>query len=205
MINEWYPWLDSQKLAKINSYKAELLKFNDSINLISPNTIKGFDNVHLADCIAAATFVLERVSAEPLYDLGSGNGLPGIVMAILNPDRKIILVDRDIKKVEFMKHVINDLKLENASCLVKNLGQESIQFTSQAISRAMAPMGRMLKTIKDSITKGNKIFLMKTPKWESELATDHSHLEKNWSWSIVHEYSLPQDNQKRVIIEAVKS
>lgn len=205
MINEWFPWLDSNKLSKLTQFREILLKFNDSINLISPNTIKAVDNVHLADSILASTFILERLNDEPIYDLGSGNGFPGIVMGIINPDRKVILVDRDQKKIEFLKHVVSETKLTNVSCVVKNLGQDKGLMLNQAVSRAMAPMGRFLKTVREYYDKGGKCFLMKTPKWEAELATDYSHLEKMWTWKVAHEYSLPADDQKRVVLELIKN
>jgi 16S rRNA (guanine527-N7)-methyltransferase len=204
MINDWFPWLDSQKSEKIKQFKSILLKFNDSINLISPNTVKNIDVVHLADCIMAGSFVIERLGDKPTHDLGSGNGFPGIIFGILANEKKFVLVDRDIKKIEFLRHVVNELKLINVACEIKNIGQDQSVKIEQSISRAMAPMGRVLKSSKDCFDKGGKIYLMKTNKWESELATDHVHLEKIWQWRVVHEYSLPQDEGKRVIIEAVK-
>lgn len=204
MINDWFPWLDSQKSEKIKAFKTILLKFNDSINLISPNTVKSVDSVHFADCIMAGSFVIERLGDKTTYDLGSGNGFPGIVFGILANEKKFVLVDRDIKKIEFLKHIVNELKLSNVACDVKNIGQDSSFKIEQSVSRAMAPMGRVLKSSRDCFEKNGKIYLMKTPKWESELATDHVHLEKTWSWRVVHEYSLPQEDGKRVIIEATR-
>lgn len=204
MINDWFPWLDSQKSEKMKAFKAILLKFNDSINLISPNTVKNVDSIHFADCIMAGSYVIERLGDKPTYDLGSGNGFPGIVFGILNSEKKFALVDRDMKKIEFLKHVVNEVKLSNVECEIKNIGQDVSFKFEQAVTRAMAPMGRVLKSSKDCFDKDGKIYLMKTPKWESELATDHVHLGRIWSWRVVHEYSLPQDDGKRVIIEATK-
>lgn len=204
MINDWFPWLDSQKSERIKTFKTILLKFNDSINLISPNTVKNVDSVHFADCIMAGSFVIERLGEKATYDLGTGNGFPGIIFGILSSEKKFMLVDRDVKKIEFLKHVVNELKLGNIACEVKNIGQDNSLKCEQSVSRAMAPMGRVLKSSKNCFEKGGKIYLMKTPKWESELATDHVHLEKIWSWRVVHEYSLPQDDGKRVIIEATR-
>ncbi len=205
MINDWFPWLDSQKSEKIKQFKEHLLKFNDSINLISPNTVKNVDSVHIADSILAASFVVERLGDKVTYDLGSGNGFPGIVMGIVANEKKFVLVDRDSKKIEFLKHIVSDLKLSNITCEIKNIGQDKSLKIEQAVSRAMAPMGRVLKSSKDCFDKGGTIYLMKTPKWESELATDHVHLEKIWSWKVVHEYSLPQEESKRLIIQATRN
>lgn len=205
MINDWFPWLDSQKSEKIKQFREHLLKFNDSINLISPNTVKSVDSVHIADSILATSFVVERLGDKITYDLGSGNGFPGIIMGIVANEKKFVLVDRDAKKIEFLKHIVNDLKLSNITCEIKNLGQDKGIKIEQAVSRAMAPMGRVLKSSKDIFDKGGTIFLMKTPKWESELATDHVHLEKIWTWKVVHEYSLPQEDTKRLIIQATRN
>lgn len=204
MINEWFPFLGPHQLGKLKDYRDLLVKFNDSINLISPNSTKAVDNVHLADSIAASRFILGSLNSDPVYDLGSGNGLPGIVMGILAPEKKIVLIDRDLKKTEFLKHVVGALKLENVSCVAKNLGQDRDLVINQSISRAMAPLGRFASTMGSAFPVGGKCFLMKTPKWEAELAPDHGHLKKQWSWSVVFEYELPEDRQKRIILEIVK-
>ncbi|MDZ4661953.1 MAG: RsmG family class I SAM-dependent methyltransferase [Pseudomonadota bacterium] len=204
MINEWFEWLDSEKLGKINQFREILIKFNDSINLISPNTVKVIDNVHLADCILASKYILENLNSDTLFDLGSGNGMPGIVLAVLSLDRKIVLIDRDQKKLEFLKHVISELKLTNVSCATVNLGQDKSLAIGQSVTRAMAPLGRFLSSMKDQFISGGKCYLMKTPKWESELAPDHGYLLRTWSWRVVNEYVLPLDSQKRVIIELIR-
>ncbi|MEK7356088.1 MAG: RsmG family class I SAM-dependent methyltransferase, partial [Bdellovibrionota bacterium] len=109
-FKKWFPDLDSGALERVATYSQELLRFNKTINLISATTIKNADAVHFADCVSACLVVEKHmVTNAPLYDFGSGSGLPGLVFAILFPKHKVVLVDRDQRKLEFCKHVVGTL------------------------------------------------------------------------------------------------
>ena len=57
---------------------------------------------------------------ERLLDLGSGNGFPGVVFGILYSTVNVVLVDRDIRKAEYLKTVISELKLTNLRVEVRS-------------------------------------------------------------------------------------
>ena len=95
-IKEWFPSLSEKTHQQLKVYHSELLKFNKVVNLISSKTVPHADAIHFADSLLAAEQVIKKaIQFEPLYDLGSGNGFPGLVYSILYPDQKVILVDID--------------------------------------------------------------------------------------------------------------
>ncbi len=77
-LKGWFPDLSDEVCEKAGAYHSELLKFNKTINLISPNTIKNADSVHVADSIFAARIIEKSALAgHPIYDFGSGNVFTG--------------------------------------------------------------------------------------------------------------------------------
>jgi len=85
-----------QIISKLLIYKELLMKWNNSFNLTS---VKNTEIVthHFLDCLAVIPFV----KSSTLLDVGTGAGLPGIVIAIVNPDIKVSLIDKVGKKNHF--------------------------------------------------------------------------------------------------------
>ena len=95
-----------------------------------------------------------------VIDLGSGPGFPGICLAIIDPKRKITLVDSNRKKTTFLTHVKNELELN--SVIVRNERVEHINRINDEniVCRAFKEPEEIVKGLKDKITKRNKITLM---------------------------------------------
>ena len=106
-LKSWFPNLEESVHSKMWEYFAELQKFNKVINLVSSKTMLHADAIHFADSIRASVIIRKKVNKNNyLYDIGSGNGFPGMIYAILYSDQRIILLDTDQRKCEFLKHVV---------------------------------------------------------------------------------------------------
>lgn len=88
---------------KLRQYQDVLLKWQSKINLISPNTIKESWNRHFEDSLQILPFIPSHV--KTLYDLGTGAGFPGLVIAIIRSDIKVTLIESDSKKCAFLQTV----------------------------------------------------------------------------------------------------
>ena len=97
-----------QIISKLLIYKELLIKWNNSFNLTSV-TNKEIVTHHFLDCLAVIPFI----KSSTLLDVGTGAGLPGIVIAIVNPDIKVSLVDKVGKKINFIKRIIAELEIKN--------------------------------------------------------------------------------------------
>lgn len=100
-----------ETLGDLERYVALLRHWQRRINLISPNTLSEIWGRHIVD--SAQLFAL-RPNAEIWLDLGSGGGLPGIVIAVLVKNRgigRVHLVESNQKKAAFLRHVIQALAL----------------------------------------------------------------------------------------------
>lgn len=93
--------------ALLETYKRELLRWNERINLIGPEATTNIDD-HIGEAIAAADVLKPR---DNVMDFGSGGGLPAIPMAIVSPGARFHLVEADQKKWAFLKHIIRECEL----------------------------------------------------------------------------------------------
>ena len=103
-------------------FEALLSKWNKKINLVSKNSLRDIWERHFLDSGQIINHV--EASGKRWVDLGSGAGFPGLVVALLLRDRKIdcdiILVEKNLKKVFFLKEVVRKLDL-NVKVLNKNI------------------------------------------------------------------------------------
>lgn len=204
-LAEWFPDLTSEVLADLKSYYDELVKFNKAVNLVSPKTLSYTDALHFADAICASKIVLEKINKnKELYDIGSGNGFPGLVFAILNRDQKIVLFDIDQRKCEFLKQVVSKLKLNSVQVMNRKVEDLPADSVEQAISRGFAPLPKALLMLKKAIRKDGVFFHLKSDDWSQELAQLPTQLFSVWKTEQAGEYTLPVLGNKVFIIRTDK-
>jgi len=93
---------------------------------------------HVLDCLRAAAEVGDAASA---YDLGSGAGLPGLVVAIAAPDLRVALVENRRRRVSFLELAVHDLGLTNVDVRAGRVDEQS-ERVDLCFSRAFAPLAR---------------------------------------------------------------
>lgn len=170
------------------------------MNLISSTTIKNADEVHIADCLLASKFFFEKVEASVIYDLGSGNGCPGLILGILDNSRQYILIDRDLRKVEFLKTMIARLGLTHVRAEqmpIEDIPENSMEC---AISRAYASITKSLLATRRKFKDKGRYFHMKSSNWYVEVADMPPQLCVEWEASAVGNYSLPDSEVESSLV-----
>ena len=149
-----------QIISKLLIYKNLLIKWNNSFNLTS---VKNTEIVthHFLDCLAVIPFI----KSSRLLDVGTGAGLPGIVIAIVNPDIKVSLIDKVGKKITFIKRIIAELDIKNIETY-----HDRVEFLASEekydgiISRAFSNMEVFIKSTKHLIKTQGVWYGMKSKK-----------------------------------------
>jgi len=203
-VASWFPNLKPEVLNSLKEFHSELLKFTTRLNLISKNTEREADEVHFADCILAATSIPSVRLGKRVFDVGSGNGLPGIVMALLNPGVEFYLVESDIRKSEFLKHIVSHLKLDNVGIMNVRLESLEPKSISCAITRGFASISKTCLVCNKIFVKDGACFHLKGSNWSREVADLPSQLIAHWSPQLVGEYSLPVSQARRGVVCTVK-
>ena len=152
--------LTDAQVSQADKYLNEILKWNKTRNLVSRNLRKRDLAEHFLDCV----ILQEHLIRGSVIDLGTGAGFPGICLGIIDPNRELTLVDSNRKKTSFLIHIKNELGLN--SVLIKNARVEEIKQINEIniVCRAFKEPAALLKTLKNKISKKNKVILMVSEK-----------------------------------------
>ena len=131
------------KAIVLSSYLDLVMSFNPSLKLVGEKERDEIARRHILDSASAYPGFLENtVAGDQIGDLGSGAGFPGIVLAILFPDRNFVLIDRMTRRIGFLRIVKAKLNLENVEILDKDIKDVKRNFRVIAC-RAFRPLSEI--------------------------------------------------------------
>ena len=146
---------------------------------------------HIANCIPITTLIPNGVRVA---DIGSGAGLPGIVIALARPDLKVTLIEPLSRRVDFLNEVIEELGL---SIEVIRARSEVVKKQFEIVTaRAVAPLERLISISWHMIPRGGSLLAIKGESAQEEL--DKSKLKKG-STAQLHQINLPNLPVARVV------
>jgi 16S rRNA G527 N7-methylase RsmG len=129
-----------RQIEQMGKYRDWLVSEAVAAGGIGPAETGRIDRRHLADSVLFASQIIGEPG--PVWDLGSGVGLPGIPLAILLPRMEFVLVDRSGRRVDLMKRVVRILELDNCSIVRGDIhGLDPLLAT--VVARASLPPGRL--------------------------------------------------------------
>lgn len=146
---------------------------------------------HIANCIPITTILPQNVR---LVDIGSGAGLPGIVIALARPDLKVTLVEPLQRRVDFLNEVVADLSIPIE--VIRGRAERVKKQFEIVTARAVAPLEKLINISWHMIPKGGSLMAMKGESAAEEIAA--TTLKKG-STAQLHEISLPNLPIARVI------
>jgi len=114
---------------KIESYIDILFKWHERKNLISTRNKEYFLQRDLYDCLCLISHIPEGDS----LDIGTGAGLPGLILSIFRPNDSISLIDRRENAIRFLEHVKVKLKLENINIFKQDIDKMKITIAPKSI------------------------------------------------------------------------
>ena len=126
--------MDNHQKELISEYKSLLAAWNKTHNLVSKSQIHNIEE-HIQDSLVIAPHINNSV-----VDLGSGGGLPGLPLAITNPDKKFYLVESNSKKSAFLLNTISRLDLSNTTTIndrLENLEPKDLPESFDIVCRAV--------------------------------------------------------------------
>lgn len=192
--------LSEDVIEKLSDFHSELLRFNKSISLIPRNSEREADLLHIFDGIAGGRIVLRENPAKKIYDIGSGNGVPGIIMAIMAPERQLVLLEADRRKADFLRAIVEKLGLKNVSVVlgkIENLEDSSVEC---AVSRGFSSISKALLVSRKAFAVGGTYFHFKGSSWVREVAQIPSQICSFWVPRLVEEYDLPHLSMKMAVV-----
>ncbi len=187
-------YVSRETLDELNKYSLSILKKNKEINLISTSTEKSIKSRHIEDSAQIIDFV-DKNDISVCTDLGSGAGLPGIVLSILmkskKPEFKVILYEKSYHKSNFLKEISKKFNL-NTEINQKNIFDQKNLQTDIIISRAFKPLPIIFEIALKNFKKFKHIilFLGKSGKEILKEATNKWKFDYEERKSLTNEDSL---------------
>ena len=157
---------------KLSIFCKTLIKWQNSINLISKSSIKNIWERHLLD--SAQLYKHIKDINGNILDFGSGAGFPGLVLAIMGK-KNIHLIESDQKKCVFLKEIamLTDTNITIHNCRIENLSFINVDLIT---CRALAPLNKLVDYVETFVSKSSdkkqtfpKLLFLKGKNYKDEL------------------------------------
>ncbi|MYL23653.1 16S rRNA (guanine(527)-N(7))-methyltransferase RsmG [Halomonas alkaliantarctica] len=157
--------INDEQRERLLGLLALLHKWNRAYNLTAVRDVGDMVTRHILDSAAVAPFV----HGPRVLDVGAGPGLPGLVLAILNPRLEVTLLDSNGKKVRFQRQAVMELGLENVTPVQSRVEQFDADGFDQVISRAFASIKDFIALTRTLPAADGEWLAMKGPGADDEL------------------------------------
>lgn len=168
--------LDGQARERLVTYCGELLRWSAKINLVAKAPLREIWETHFLDSLTLLRVLPPLGSAQqPLLDIGTGAGFPGLALKAARPELPVILVEPRQKRVSFLRHVIRTLGLKEIEVLCGRLEKTSAEVDGQILavpiitSRAFTNIGEFLLHTAAVSPTGGRVICMKGPRAAEEI------------------------------------
>ena len=190
-----------ETLKELETFRKLIIMRNNDINLISSTTIGASKDRHIVDSAQIIDFVDKNRSI--CTDLGSGAGLPGIVLAIImkhkNSDMQFNLYEKSYHKSKFLEEVSRKLNL-NTKVFNQNIFEQENLHSEIIVARAFKPMIVILDLVNKSFKKFNNIILLLGKNGKSSI----KECQKKWKFDYVEKNSLTNEESLMIKISNLK-
>ena len=182
----------------LNNYVKQIISYSNRFNLIGKSTVANIWERHILDSAQIFHLLPDTKKDEKILDVGTGAGLPGIVLAIMGKEN-IILCEKSSKKVAFLRKVLKDFSI-NATIhngKVEILQEKKIKII---IARAFAPLKKLISSIIHLAENDTTLVLHKGKKYKMEI----EEALRCFHFSFVCKSSVSSKEGKVIIIKNIK-
>ena len=167
----------SDELRQLARYRDLLLEWNQRFNLTAMKSGPEIDRRLIGESLRLLP-ALDRVTTRPdaqLIDIGTGAGFPGLAIKIARPELRVTLIDATRKKVEFLRHVIDDLGLTGVAAIharAEELGRDFVhrERYDVATARAVSSTPALVELCVPLLQVGGSAMFPKSQEIDDELA-----------------------------------
>ena len=187
-----------QRVDQLLAYLDLIARWNRVYNLTAIREPLAMVDRHLLDCLA----ILPHLPPGAIADLGAGAGLPGLIIAIWDPERAVLLIESNGKKARFMRQVARELGL--ARIEVRQERAEAVKLAQPLpllTARACATLADLLSLGGHLLSDDGHLLAMKGRYPEDELA----QLPSGWRLAASHRLTVPNVEEERHLLDVVRA
>ncbi|WP_299780000.1 16S rRNA (guanine(527)-N(7))-methyltransferase RsmG [uncultured Roseobacter sp.] len=189
-----------ETLDRLSCFHDLLTKWNPKINLVSKASLAEVWDRHIRD--SAQMYPLAD-TCRNWVDMGSGGGLPGLVITIiareLNPDLHVTMIESDMRKATFLRTVIRELGL-TATVLTSRIEQTDPLDADVLSARALADLSSLLSFADHHLNPNGHALFFKGETWQKEV----DEARKAWSFDLVSHTSKTNPNAAILEVREIK-
>lgn len=196
--------LPDEVMTDLAAYAKSLWSWNDRLNLTRHTDVQQFVGRDITDTAALCPHLIPN---ERILDVGTGGGVPGVILAILRSDLTVELSDTSKKRSTALKAILDEvglpLKIHHQSAQQVALDASSRNHSFDAlIIRAVAPLQKLLTWFEPISNSYGRLLVIKGPRWEAEKqeARHHGFLKKVTARRIAS-WPIPGSDIESVLLE----
>ena len=159
LVGRYFP----ERQAEIRAFAEFLATAGIERGLIGPREGERIWERHIFNCLPVTELIPQGAS---LFDIGSGAGLPGIVIALARPDLKVTLIEPLERRVEFLKEATAGTEIE----VIRGRAQDVKKTADYVTARAVAPLEKLKKMSWHMVKTGGALLAMKGESAATEMA-----------------------------------
>jgi 16S rRNA (guanine527-N7)-methyltransferase len=191
--------LPGPQVKQLEKYCGLLWDWNTRLNLTRHTDWRKFVSRDLVDSLVFAEFLGQR---ERVLDVGTGGGVPGVVLAIVRPDLSVSLSESVGKRAQAVADIVRKLRLNvpvynsRAEDLLADYPQNTL------VVRAVAPLPKLLRWFRPHFNRFDRLLVLKGPAWVEERAeARHLGLLKNEALRKLKAYPMPESGSESMLLQ----
>jgi 16S rRNA (guanine527-N7)-methyltransferase len=195
--------LAAEQVETLDHYRRLLWSWNERINLTRHTTLEKFVGRDVFDSYQLANLLNQK---ERVLDVGTGGGVPGVILAILRPDLKVSLSESTQKKARAVGAMIGELGLGIPVFATRAEEVLEISTFDTLVARALAPLPKVLTYLSPHWDAFDQLLLIKGPSWVEERGdARHQGLMRGLELRKAATYQTPQTGAESVILKIRRS
>ncbi|MEX2168506.1 MAG: 16S rRNA (guanine(527)-N(7))-methyltransferase RsmG [Pirellulales bacterium] len=188
----------AEQIERLDAYREQLWAWNEKLNLTRHTTLEKFVTRDVVDSLELSKLI-DR--GQRVLDIGTGGGVPGLILAIVRPDLKVSVCESVGKKAQAVEAMVAELALPVA--VFPSRAEEVLELTTfdTLLVRAVAPLRKILNWLEPHWDAFDQLLLIKGRSWTEERGEARHHgLLKGLELRKAATYTTPRTDAESVIL-----